>query len=282
MTGMLDVTSTHAMNPLHSSFLPPFTASGAVLRVATYNIHKGVRGVGPAKRLEIHNLGLGVEALDADLVFLQEVRLFHNLHARDFDRSSFGWPDRGQAEFLAPEGYDVAYRTNAITRHGEHGNALVAVRELRELGEKRVRRDELRRRAGRIVRSQRAGRARCGRVRRQRLLPENGRDGVRADAAGPQQHRRIAGERDDRAFDADVGRAAVEYQIDRVFEIVGDVQRRRRRDVAEAIGRRRGDAAAEFREQRVRDRMRRNAQPHTGLAAGDGIEHVRCARHDQR
>ena len=45
-----------------------------VLRVATYNIHKGVRGVGPSKRLEIHNLVLGIEALDADLVFLQEVR----------------------------------------------------------------------------------------------------------------------------------------------------------------------------------------------------------------
>ena len=45
-----------------------------VLRVATYNIHKGVRGVGPRKRLEIHNLVLGIEALDADLVFLQEVR----------------------------------------------------------------------------------------------------------------------------------------------------------------------------------------------------------------
>ena len=46
-----------------------------MLRVATYNIHKGVRGVGPRKRLEIHNLVLGIEALDADLVFLQEVRL---------------------------------------------------------------------------------------------------------------------------------------------------------------------------------------------------------------
>ena len=63
------------------------------MRVATYNIHKGVRGVGPRKRLEIHNLGLGVEALDADLVFLQEVRLFHLREARRFRRSSFGWPD---------------------------------------------------------------------------------------------------------------------------------------------------------------------------------------------
>lgn len=122
------------LNPLHSTLMPPFTATGAVMRVATYNIHKGVRGVGPAKRLEIHNLGLGVEALDADLVFLQEVRLFHALHARQFDRSSFGWPDRGQAEFLAPEGYEVAYRTNCVTRHGEHGNALLSRWPMGEIG----------------------------------------------------------------------------------------------------------------------------------------------------
>jgi len=96
------------------------------LRVATYNIHKGVRGVGPRKRLEIHNLGRAVEAFDADLVFLQEVRLFHTREARHFDRTHFGWPDEGQAEYLAPEGFEVAYRSNAVTRHGEHGNALLA------------------------------------------------------------------------------------------------------------------------------------------------------------
>ena len=31
-----------------------------------------------------------------------------------------------QADFLAPEGYEVAYRTNAVTRNGEHGNALLS------------------------------------------------------------------------------------------------------------------------------------------------------------
>ncbi len=101
-------------------------APGDVLRVATYNIHKGVRGLGPAKRLEIHNLQMGVEALDADLVCLQEVRLFHHREAAYFDRTWFGWPEKGQAEFLAPEGYEVAYRTNATTKYGEHGNALLS------------------------------------------------------------------------------------------------------------------------------------------------------------
>jgi endonuclease/exonuclease/phosphatase family metal-dependent hydrolase len=106
----------------------------SMLRVATYNIHKGVRGVGLRKRLEIHNLGLAVEALDADIVCLQEVRLFHHREARRFNRTSFGWPEGGQAEFLAPLGYEVAYRTNAVTRHGEHGNALLSRWPLGDVG----------------------------------------------------------------------------------------------------------------------------------------------------
>ena len=122
------------MNPWHSSTLRSAASAGDALRVATYNIHKGVRGLGPRKRLEIHNLGLGVEALDADLVFLQEVRSFHRRDARHFDRTWFGWPEQGQAEFLAPEGYDVAYRSNAITRHGEHGNALLSRWPLGDVG----------------------------------------------------------------------------------------------------------------------------------------------------
>ena len=122
------------MNPLQSSLLPPHTGLHERLRVATYNIHKGVRGVGPRKRLEIHNLGLGIEALDADLVCLQEVRLRDSREARQFDRTSFGWPAEGQAEFLAPEGYDAAYRTNAVTRHGEHGNALLSRWPIGDIG----------------------------------------------------------------------------------------------------------------------------------------------------
>lgn len=113
-------------NPFQSTSLPPSTLGSTRLRVATYNIHKGVRGMGPNKRLEIHNLGLGVEALDADMVFLQEVRHFHRGDARQFARTWFGWPDQSQAEFLAPEGYHVAYRTNAYTKDGEHGNALLS------------------------------------------------------------------------------------------------------------------------------------------------------------
>ncbi|HKB53293.1 MAG TPA: endonuclease/exonuclease/phosphatase family protein [Ramlibacter sp.] len=92
-----------------------------LLRVATYNIHKGVQGVGPVRRLEIHNLAHAVEQLDADIVCLQEVRKLHRREERHFKR----WPELPQADFLAPEGYHSVYQTNATTRWGEHGNALL-------------------------------------------------------------------------------------------------------------------------------------------------------------
>jgi len=98
------------------------TVREGILRVATYNIHKGVQGVGPLRRLEIHNLGLAVEALDADVVCLQEVRGVNRHEQRHFE----SWPVQQQAIFLAPPGYEAVYCTNAVTRHGEHGNALLS------------------------------------------------------------------------------------------------------------------------------------------------------------
>lgn len=92
-----------------------------LVRVVTYNIHKGVQGIGPVRRLEIHNLGHAVEQFDADIVCLQEVRKLHRREAEYFPH----WPDTPQADYLAPEGYTAVYRTNAHTRHGEHGNAML-------------------------------------------------------------------------------------------------------------------------------------------------------------
>lgn len=92
------------------------------LRVATWNIHKGVQGLGPVRRLEIHNIGHAVEQLDADIVCLQEVRRMNRREERYFAH----WPSLPQADYLAPEGYEAVYRTNATTRHGEHGNAMLS------------------------------------------------------------------------------------------------------------------------------------------------------------
>jgi endonuclease/exonuclease/phosphatase family metal-dependent hydrolase len=89
--------------------------------VATWNIHKGVNGLGPRRRLEIHNIGLAVDQFDADIICLQEVRKSHQGEAKRFSH----WPNQEQADFLAPLGYTSIYQTNAITKHGEHGNALL-------------------------------------------------------------------------------------------------------------------------------------------------------------
>ena len=99
---------------------PP--AAGA-LRVASYNIHKGVLGMGPAKRLRIHALQEGLRRLDADVVLLQEVQFEHRRHAMRLA----GWPELPQHELLGQGlGMFAAYHTNARTRHGEHGNALLS------------------------------------------------------------------------------------------------------------------------------------------------------------
>jgi hypothetical protein len=107
-----------------------------MLKLVTYNIHKGVQapgsglglggslslGLGWGSRLEIHNIARAVASLDADVVCLQEVRSFNHQLARRFQH----WPEVGQAQALAPQGYHVIYQTNARTRHGEHGNALLS------------------------------------------------------------------------------------------------------------------------------------------------------------
>ena len=104
------------------------SASGAAhvharsLRVVTYNIHKGVQGVWPSQRLEIHNLQHAIASLHADVVCLQEVRKLN----RKAERHFASWPRQPQAEYLAPAGYQSVYMTNAVTAHGEHGNAMLS------------------------------------------------------------------------------------------------------------------------------------------------------------
>ena len=90
------------------------------LRIATYNIHKGVSAFG--RQTRIHNIKEAVMALDADLIFLQEVQGQHDHHAR---RHAL-WPQLGQHEYLAGDSHHFAYGMNAIYEHGHHGNALLS------------------------------------------------------------------------------------------------------------------------------------------------------------
>lgn len=90
------------------------------LRIATYNIHKGVSAFGRTTR--IHDLKAAIKLLDADLIFLQEVQGQHDHHAKKHS----DWPEQGQHEFLAGDSHTSAYGMNAVYEHGHHGNALLS------------------------------------------------------------------------------------------------------------------------------------------------------------
>jgi endonuclease/exonuclease/phosphatase family metal-dependent hydrolase len=90
------------------------------LRIATYNIHKGVSAFG--RKARIHALKEAINLLDADLVFLQEVQGQHDHHAK----KHADWPELAQHEFLAGDSHASAYGMNAVYQHGHHGNALLS------------------------------------------------------------------------------------------------------------------------------------------------------------
>ena len=91
-----------------------------VLRVATLNIHKGLSQFN--RRMVIHELREGLRALDADLVFLQEVQGMNERMALRFA----AWPGVPQYEYLAEGGWTPVYGRNAVYDHGHHGNAILS------------------------------------------------------------------------------------------------------------------------------------------------------------
>jgi len=90
------------------------------LNVVTLNLHKGLSTFN--RRMVIHELREGLNSLDPDLVFLQEVQGLHERHAKRFA----AWPSAPQYEFLAQERWRHAYGRNAIYDHGHHGNAILS------------------------------------------------------------------------------------------------------------------------------------------------------------
>lgn len=91
------------------------------LRIATYNIHKGVSSFGSRPR--IHALKQALTSMEADVLFLQEVQGRHDLYAL---RHAGHWPEQSQHEFLAGDAQHCAYGMNAVYDHGHHGNALLS------------------------------------------------------------------------------------------------------------------------------------------------------------
>ena len=92
-----------------------------MLSIATWNIHKGFSQFN--RRMVVHELRERLRALNADIVFLQEVQGQHLRHAAQHD----DWPVQPQHEFLA-EGVwaNHAYGHNMVYDHGHHGNAILA------------------------------------------------------------------------------------------------------------------------------------------------------------
>lgn len=97
------------------------------LRIASYNIHKGVSTIGSQPR--VHALKSAIHRLDAELIFLQEVQGRHDHFASKHGHPENGhkhWPEQAQHEFLAGGSLHAAYGMNAVYDHGHHGNALLS------------------------------------------------------------------------------------------------------------------------------------------------------------
>ena len=90
------------------------------LRIATWNIHKGVSALGSRPR--VHGIKQALAGIGADIVFLQEVQGRHDLLAI----KHASWPSQSQHEFLANDAQHSAYGKNAVYDHGHHGNALLS------------------------------------------------------------------------------------------------------------------------------------------------------------
>lgn len=87
------------------------------LRIATFNIHKGVTSLNA--RLVLHDQREMIRRLQADIVFLQEVQGEHTRHRLLFTGL--------QHEYLAEHIWQSsAYGKNAVYPAGHHGNALLS------------------------------------------------------------------------------------------------------------------------------------------------------------
>ena len=160
-------------------------------------------------------------------------------------------------------------------RRIEHGHGL---RELR-------RRHQAQRGAGRVVRFQRARRARRLRIALAQRLAGHRLDLRPRQHARPQQHREGAAAIDDARLDADLARAAVEH-VHAAAELGLDMRRRGRADAAEAVraGCRQAPHAQRFAllQQRLRHQVRRATQANGRVSAGCRRRHAHSARHDHR
>lgn len=95
------------------------------IKILTLNTHKGFSWLN--RRFVLPQLRDAIRAIDADLVFLQEVVGENSLKKERHDQ----WPDSSQYEYLADSIWsDYAYGKNAVYSAGHHGNAILSKFEI--------------------------------------------------------------------------------------------------------------------------------------------------------
>ena len=91
------------------------------LKIATYNIHKGLSYF--KRRVVLHELRERLRELNADIVFLQEVQGEHTGHGERYHN----YPDGAQHDFIAEEIWPHSvYGKNSVYEAGHHGNAILS------------------------------------------------------------------------------------------------------------------------------------------------------------
>src|ERR1039457_6969889 len=91
------------------------------LKIATYNIHKGLSYFN--RRVVLHELRERLRELDADIVFLQEVQGEHTQHGERFHN----YPEGAQHDYIAEEVWPHSvYGKNSVYEAGHHGNAILS------------------------------------------------------------------------------------------------------------------------------------------------------------
>jgi endonuclease/exonuclease/phosphatase family metal-dependent hydrolase len=94
--------------------------SDSLLRIVTYNIHKGFSAGN--RRFVLHQMREALLSTDADILFLQEMQGEHTKHQITHQN----WPLCSPSEFIAQQDWPyIAYAKNAEYSAGHHGNALL-------------------------------------------------------------------------------------------------------------------------------------------------------------
>lgn len=88
------------------------------LKILSYNIHKGFSATN--LKFTLNEMKRAIQSVNIDLVFLQEIRGYHDKHIKEILTTS-------QIDFLADQKWPyMAYGRNAVYPTGDHGNAILS------------------------------------------------------------------------------------------------------------------------------------------------------------